>query len=107
MKTYTVYIVHCMDDSYYTGITNDVERRLYEHNVGENERAYTFRRRTVKLVFTYHFEDVNEAIVFEKQIKGWSRKKKEALIQGKWEELPALSKSRPSSARADSSTSSE
>jgi putative endonuclease len=80
MKKYYVYILKCSDKSYYTGITNNIERRLDEHNEGINDNAYTHDRRPVELVFTMEFNDVNEAIAFEKQVKGWSRKKKEAII---------------------------
>ena len=91
MDKYTVYILECSDGSYYVGVTNDIERRLYEHNNDENSKAYTFSRRPVRAVFEEHFHDINQAIDFEKQIKGWRRKKKEALIKGEWERLPELS----------------
>ena len=91
MHKYTVYILKCSDGSYYTGVTNDIERRLYEHNEGENRKAYTFSRRPVKVVFEENFHDINQAIAFEKQIKGWRRAKKEALINREWGELPELS----------------
>src|SRR5690606_40472044 len=81
MKEYYVYILQCKDGSYYTGVTNDIDRRLWEHQEGINNECYTYRRRPVKLVYVENFNDVNQAIAFEKQIKGWSRKKKEALIQ--------------------------
>ena len=90
MKSYFVYIVKCKDKSYYTGITNDFERRVDEHNAGNDKNSYTFSRRPVKLVFQYEFNDVNQAIAFEKQLKGWSRKKKEAIINGQWNELRPL-----------------
>ena len=91
---YHVYILQCSDGSYYTGVTNNIERRLIEHQSGENKGCYTYRRRPVKLVFNYVFNDVNQAIAFEKQVKGWSRIKKEAIINGNWELLPELSKSK-------------
>ena len=91
MDKYTVYILRCSDGSYYTGVTNNIERRPYEHNNGENIKAYTFSRRPVKVVFEEHFHDINQAIAFEKQIKGWRRAKKEALIKREWEKLPELS----------------
>lgn len=67
---YSVYILKCSDGSYYTGITNDLERRLYEHQSGLNLEFYTHRRRPVELVFHQDFNDVNQAIDFEKQVKG-------------------------------------
>jgi len=92
MEKYSTYILQCSDGSYYVGVTNDIDRRLYEHQEGHNTKAYTFRRRPVKLVFCEHFHDINQAIDFEKQIKGWRRAKKEALINGQWDKLPELSK---------------
>lgn len=92
MEIYYVYILKCSDNSYYIGITNDLSRRVDEHNDGINPTSYTHNRRPVELVFSSEFNDVNQAILFEKQIKGWSRKKKEAIIEGKWNLLPQLSK---------------
>lgn len=85
-----IYIVKCSDNSYYTGVTNDIERRIAEHNSGEDENAYIFNRRPVKLVFCELLINPKEAIELEKQIKGWTRKKKEALIQRNWERLKEL-----------------
>jgi putative endonuclease len=92
MKQYFVYILLCSDNSYYTGITNDIETRFVQHSTGADVNSYTFRRRPLRLVFYESFPDVNQAIAFEKQIKGWRRAKKEALINRKWEMLPELSK---------------
>ena len=85
MKTFYVYIIECSDSSYYTGVTNDLERRLYEHNEGETSNSYTAKRRPVTLKFVATFWDPMQAFAFEKQIKGWSRKKKEALFNEDWE----------------------
>ena len=90
-KRLNVYIVNCKDDSYYTGVTNNVERRIVEHNSGLDKKSYTYSRRPVKLVYSQEFSDPNEAIRFEKQVKGWSRAKKEALIEGNFEKLVRLS----------------
>ncbi len=87
-----VYILECADGSFYTGVSNDVERRVVEHNEGNNRTAYTYKRRPVKLVYQESFTDPNYAIAVEKQIKGWSRNKKIALINREWEKLPELSK---------------
>ncbi len=92
MKYYHVYIVKCSDNSYYTGITNDIERRLFEHNSTDDKSAYTFYRKPVKLVWFESFTDVNQAIMIEKKIKGWSRKKKEAMINEDWDKLILYSK---------------
>ena len=96
MKQYFVYILLCNDGSYYTGVTNNLERRLYEHESGLDPKSYTFSRRPLKLVFSEYFVDINQAIALEKQVKGWNRKKKEAIIRGNWELLPELSKRRVS-----------
>jgi len=90
MKLYYVYILLCADGSYYTGITNDVDRRVNEHNAGINPKAFTFGRRPVEVVYREIFNDVLQAIAWEKQIKGWNRKKKEAVIAGNWDILPEL-----------------
>ncbi len=91
MKQFYVYILKCLDNSYYTGVTNNLERRLVEHQEGINKECYTYKRRPVELVFYNNFNDINAAISFEKQIKGWSRKKKEAIINNYWEDLKKLS----------------
>lgn len=91
MKEYCVYIVHCSDGSYYTGITNDVERRVQEHNEGKDHSCYTFTRRPVHLLYSAHFREVLDAIAWEKKVKRWNRKKKEALIFREYESLPLLS----------------
>ncbi|MCD0474582.1 GIY-YIG nuclease family protein [Flavobacterium sp. EDS] len=87
MKLYYVYILKCSDNSYYIGITNNINRRLNKHKFGLNLNCYTHNKRPIELVFCTEFNDVNQAIAFEKQIKGWSRKKKEAIINDKWEDL--------------------
>ena len=91
MKKYYVYILHCKDNSYYTGITNNIEKRIAEHNHSPNKTSYTYSRRPVKIVYQEIFQNPNDAINWEKRIKGWSRKKKEALINGDFEELKRLS----------------
>ena len=92
MNKYTVYILLCSDQSYYTGVTNDIETRVIQHNEGLNKKAYTYSRRPVKLLFQEHFHDINQAIAFEKQLKGWRREKKEALIKREWDKLPEMSR---------------
>ena len=87
MREYAVYILQCGDGSYYIGVTNNVERRIYEHTIGMNAGAYTCERRPVKLVYSAAFRQILDAIHFEKVVKAWSRKKKEALIRG---DIPAL-----------------
>ncbi len=64
---------------------------MYEHENGLNPSSYTCKRRPLKLVFHERFPDAIQAIAFEKQVKGWNRVKKEALINGRWDLLPELS----------------
>lgn len=91
MKQYFVYILKCSDNSYYTGVTNDIELRFSQHQSGKFPESYTYKRRPVELVFFYLFNDIIQAIAFEKQVKGWSRKKKEAIINDNWDKLKELS----------------
>lgn len=91
---YYVYIVECSDGSYYTGVTNDLELRLIQHNSEENFKSYTFSRKPVVLKYYEHYNDISNAIAREKQIKGWTRKKKEALFREDWDVLKVLSKNR-------------
>ena len=82
-----VYILKCRDTSYYTGVTNNPERRLFEHNSGMNKNSYTSTRLPVEMIYCERFNDFILAIRWEKKIKSWSRKKKEALIKGNWDAL--------------------
>jgi len=88
-----VYILRCSDDSYYVGFTDDLEHRLIAHTQGFGAR-WTARRRPVKLVYQETYTDEAQAIHRERQIKGWSRAKKEALIKGNMTELHELSRRR-------------
>jgi len=88
---YAVYILLCADNSYYTGISNDLEKRIWQHETGFFPECYTFKRRPVKLVWHRIVDTAVEANNLEKQIKGWSRKKKEALINNDIAELRNLS----------------
>lgn len=90
MKNYYVYILRCKDNSYYTGISSDPDKRVWQHNEGLIENAYTYHRRPVELIYSMNFENVYDAIIAEKQIKGWSRKKKDALINGDFDLLHKL-----------------
>ena len=92
------YILQCSDNSFYTGVTNDIERRVFEHQNGMN-KCYTSKRLPVKLVWCSEYIDFSSAIALEKQIKGWRRAKKIALINGNWDELIELSKSYSSMVR--------
>jgi putative endonuclease len=93
MNHYTVYIVECHDGLYYVGVTNHLERRLWEHNSGFDKKCFTYKRRPVELKYYESCSDINQAIAYEKQLKGWSRKKKQALFKEDFRELKRLSKS--------------
>ncbi|AVR45411.1 hypothetical protein C7S20_09080 [Christiangramia fulva] len=94
MKLYYVYILLCSDGLTYTGITNNPDRRLEEHQTGLNRESFTYRRRPVKLIFQQDFNDVNQAIYFEKKIKKWSADKKLALANGDYDLLQLLAECR-------------
>lgn len=76
---YAVYILLCSDDSYYTGLTNDFDKRMWQHETGFFPECYTFKRRPIKLMWSTRVETIEEANNLERQIKGWSRIKKESL----------------------------
>jgi len=95
-----LYILHCADGSYYRGTARQgLELRVAEHNSAAFG-GYTATRRPVTLVYSQRFEQITGAIAAERQVKGWSRAKKEALIRGDLEALRALSK-RTSKAKAE------
>lgn len=91
-RAYYVYMALCDDGSYYTGVTNDTELRTAQHNEGLDPRCYTFTRRPVRLVYSSEFREVDDAIRFEKQLKGWSRKKKATLVRGDWDAIVAYAR---------------
>lgn len=91
MLPFFVYILKCKNGSYYTGHTDNLEKRLAEHKSGITS-CYTFDKRPVELVYFQEFVTRVEAISAERQIKKWSRKKKEALIHADWQKLTELSK---------------
>jgi putative endonuclease len=91
IHNYFVYILECADGSYYTGVTSDLENKLLQHTNGIHITAYTFKRRPVTLRYYQRFDYIEHAIEFEKQLKAWSRKKKEALFKEDWEEIKRLS----------------
>jgi putative endonuclease len=92
MKIYYIYILKCSDDTYYTGFTSNRSKRFEEHQAGKHRDSYTFKRRPVNLEFYAEFTIASIAIETEKQIKKWSKAKKEALINGEFEKLPNLAK---------------
>jgi putative endonuclease len=85
-----VYILRCADGSYYVGSTRTtLDDRVAQHNAGAFG-GYTARRRPVELVFAQEFQRITDAIAAERQLKGWTRAKKEALIRGDYRALPKL-----------------
>ena len=90
-----MYILKCADDSYYTGSTINLELRLAQHQNGEGAN-HTSKRLPVVLVYYEEYQYIAEAFYREKQVQGWSRKKKEALIDNRAEDLPLLSKNNES-----------
>lgn len=90
MRPFWVYILKCADNSYYTGHTDDLDKRFAQHQTGLIHSCYTFKRRPVTLVFSQTFSSRDEALAAERQIKGWSRKKKEAMMRGDWIEVSRL-----------------
>jgi putative endonuclease len=97
MKLYYVYILKCSDGLTYTGFTNNVSRRFEEYQNGLNKDCFTFKRRPLDLIFSQEFNDVNQAIYFEKKIKKWSSKKKFALANGDYDLLQLLAECRNNS----------
>jgi putative endonuclease len=89
-----VYIVRCADASYYVGSTRaSLELRVAQHNAA-TFGGYTARRRPVILVFSEEFDRITDAISAERQVKNWSRAKKEALIRGDYQALKVLARGR-------------
>ncbi len=94
MKTYYVYILKCSDNLLYVGVTNNVARRFEEHEAGLNKNCFTFKRRPLELIFSQFFNDIVQAIYFEKKIKKWSSNKKLALANEDYDLLEILSECR-------------
>ena len=98
--SFWVYLLRCADQSYYTGHTANLEQRFAKHQRGEIE-GYTSARLPVALVFQEEFNSRADALERERQIKGWSRKKKEALIRRDWAEISRLARPSTSSGRTE------
>ena len=90
MKGY-MYILLCSNGQYYTGSTTYLEKRLAQHQIGEGAN-FTRKHLPVELVYYEEFDRIDDAFYREKQVQGWSRKKKEALINGDHKTLPDLSR---------------
>ena len=91
--SFWVYLLQCADQSYYVGHTDELEKRIQQHERGE-VGGYTSTRRPVRVVFTQEFASREEALAAERQIKRWSRRKKAALARGDWSEMSRLSRRR-------------
>ena len=89
-----VYILRCADGSYYTGHTDGLDARMAQHHGGDIASCYTYSRRPLQLVFSQDFSTREEALASERQIKRWSRKKKEAMLRGDWAEVSRLARPR-------------
>lgn len=98
------YLLRCADGSYYAGHTDDLPRRMAEHRSGACT-GYTYRRRPVELVWSDSFQTRDEARDAERQVKGWSRAKKEALVAGDWARVSALARCRSLADRRPSTVS--
>jgi len=92
MKEFYIYILECSDGSYYTGHTDDVDSRVSAHKLGLFTNCYRYTRRPIKVLYVAQFSTRDDAFRAERQIKGWSRKKKRALINGDLQVLKYLSK---------------
>ncbi len=91
---YVVYILECSDGSYYTGSAADLNQRIWQHETGASSSSYTYSRRPIKLVWaSEETQRYSEALKWERQIKGWSRAKKQALIRGDFDAIHEIVKS--------------
>jgi predicted GIY-YIG superfamily endonuclease len=89
--SFWAYMLHCSDGHFYVGHTDDLEKRIAQHQSGIL-LGYTHSRRPVKLVWSDSFQSRDEAKTAENQIKGWSRSKKLALIRGDWPLISSLAR---------------
>ena len=90
-EVYFVYILLCSDESYCTGLTDDLDLRYFHHQIGEYPTCYTYSRRPVQLKYFETIALLEDGIKREEQIKKWSRAKKKALIEANFDKLKALS----------------
>ena len=89
---YYVYILQCSNGTFYTGNTSNLAARISQHIFGYNPKSYTYNLRPVKLVWTREFQTRTDALIVEKQIKGWSHAKKQALIEDDFEKIHQIVK---------------
>jgi len=88
---YFVYLLECADGKYYVGVTNNLNKRIEEHREGYNEDSYTNEQLPLRLKYYLVFDNVFEAIKIEKELKNWSRAKKEAFFNRDWNKMHELS----------------
>ena len=98
------YMLRCADGGYYVGHTDDLPRRIAEHQSGFFT-GYTYKRRPVELVWSDAFQTRDDAKAAEQRIKGWSRAKKEALIAGDWDRISELARGRSTAEKRPSTSS--
>lgn len=91
MLDFYVYILKCSDGTYYTGHTDDLEKRIAEHQSG-SYAGYTSERLPIELVFVQTFASRSEALEAERKLKKWSREKKETLINNGWQGMMSFKK---------------
>jgi len=87
-------MLRCFDGTFYVRVTSDMERRYAEHCAGDDPRSYTAPRRPLRLVYAGEFDRPDEAIAFEKRLKGWTHKKKRAFAERDWPLLKRLTAGR-------------
>ena len=100
--TFFTYILRCSDGTYYVGHTDNLDARMAQHSDGAGCR-YTAKRRPLTLLWTADGQTRDAAFGMERQLKGWSRAKKEALMRGEFDALPGLARGRSRSLLMDSS----
>jgi predicted GIY-YIG superfamily endonuclease len=100
VMAFWVYMLRSRDGSYYTGHTDDLERRIAEHDCGTIP-CYTHDRRPLHMMFSQDFATREEALAMERRLKGWSRAKKEPLIDGDWEMINRLGRGKHARQRAE------
>ena len=104
LMSFWVYVLRCADGSYYTGHTDDLDWRMAQHEQGAIGSCYTCKPPPLVLAFSQSFETREEALSSERQIKGWSRRKKEAMMRGDWLEVSRLSKASTGSVHPSTSS---
>ena len=87
------YLLRCSDGSFYAGHSDNLEVRMAQHHAGAIS-GYTTARRPLVLVWSESFGTREEALSAERRVKGWSRAKKQALINGDWDRLKPLARNR-------------